>query len=108
MPLFFRLVSINLYFAFFLSSCGNLAYSLLVLFRVSDRDHDFIFYFFRFEALFGSALWRAAFLSIALERTAATVFNKNYEKSGPLWLALTLVLFSVGFVAYFKFKGPVQ
>ena len=74
---------------------GNFVYAILVLTRFNDKDHDNIFASFRFMSSLGPANWRATFMAIVFERTAATVFYKSYENNAPIILGIVLFLFGV-------------
>ena len=74
---------------------GDTIYSILVLSRTSDRQYDQIFLLFRFIQGMGVGLLKTTFLSIILERTAATIYRKNYETKPHLFLGLALYFFGV-------------
>lgn len=67
----------------------------MVLCHVSDKEYDFLFMSFRFIHTLGPAFLKMTFLAIILERAAATVFCRSYEKRAPLIFALILYLSEV-------------
>src|SRR5688572_26462397 len=95
--LFFRIVTANLFQSFFIMGVGNFVYASLVLFQIDDKKYDQIFNSFRFMSSLGPACWRTAFVAIVLERTAATIFSKSYEKNAPILLGIVLYVIGVRF-----------
>jgi hypothetical protein len=91
----FRIVSANLYLAFFSLGVGNSIFSIMVLTHISDKLHDQIFLYIRLLLGLGPGIWKTTFLAIVLERTTATLFCKSYEKKAPVILGVSLYFLGV-------------
>jgi hypothetical protein len=70
---------------------------MIVITHVSDKLNDNLFTTFRFIQSMGANLWKTAFLSIILERAAATIFAKFYEHRAPFLLGVALYFIGVYF-----------
>ena len=98
----FRLVTLNLFWAFLLLGLGNLIYSVAVLSRISDRRYDSLFEWSRFVASLGPGIMRTTFLAIVIERVVATIFYKVYENSAPIAFGIAMFIFGVGCFSRFS------
>ena len=78
-----------------MTSLANTIHTVLILTHTSDRQYDQIFLILHILQVTGPNLWKTNLLAIILERSAATIYYKSYEKRAPFMFGFLLFIMEV-------------